>query len=157
MIDKLPVRVGGPNEVEPISTLPMFRKFISFEGSLEKEYIVVYYEEWLESGTAKLELKLKSYIVQDIPEIGHTIPGDPNTTPPTTDEYVVDVPAYNSFSEGWFYKKVKATSNGLSIGGNIIAPLDYELNFGKDMIAAVINATLIAMDFNIEDRHLSQP
>lgn len=156
-VEKTTVRVGGINAVEPNSQLPMFRKFITFEGSLEQEYIRVYYEQWLESGTAKLELKTKCYIVKDVAEVGHTILGDALAEPPTVDEYVVDTPAYNAFSEGWFHKKVKATSNGLSIGGTIVAPLDYELNFGKDMIAAVIDATLTAMAFDVVSEYVSQP
>lgn len=175
MISKDPVRVGGITAIEPNSQLPMFRKFLTFEGSLEQEYIKVYYIEWLESGTVKLQQVTKCYTVKDllevghntigtmaIPEIGHTIKGDPNAVPPTLDIYVIDIPAVaavpsvyiidkpavSEFTAGWYFKKVKATSTGLSIGGNIIAPLDYEINFGKDMIVNVINMTLAAMPFN---------
>lgn len=180
MIDKSPIRVGSATAVEPNSQLPMFRQFITFEGSLEQEYIKVYYKEWLESGTVKLQQVTKCYCVKDllevghtvsgspaVTELGHTISGDPNATPPTVDTYVIDRPAVAAipdtyvivspavpeFSTGWYFKKVKATSNGLSIGGNIIAPLNYEVNFGKDMIVNVINMTLIAMPFDAPNEY----
>ena len=180
MIDKSPVRVGGATALEPTSQLPMYRQFITFEGSLEQEYIKVYYREWLESGTAKLQLVTKYYSVKDLaevghntiavpamPEIGHTIPGNPNATPPTVDTYVIDIPAVAAipstyvidkaaipeFSTGWYTRKIKATSTGLSIGGNIVAPLNYELNFGKDMIVNVINMTLAAMPFDAPNEY----
>lgn len=156
-IVKNPVRVGGANAVEPNSTLPMFRKFTTFEGSLIDEYIRVYYEQWLESNGTKLERITKCYIVKDIAEVSHIVLGDANATPPTEDTTVIDTPAYLPFSEGWYYKKVKATAQGLSIGGVIIAPLDYEINFGKDMIVAVINATLIAIPFDAKNEYQTQP
>lgn len=180
MIDKSPVRVCSATAVEPNSQLPMFRQFITFEGSLEQEYIKVYYKEWLESGTVKLQQVTKCYCVKDLLEVGHTVPGtpaklevghtvpgDPNAVPPTVDTYVIDTAAVAAtpdvyvidkavvpeFSGGWYFKKVKATSNGLSIGGNIIAPLNYEVNFGKDMIVNVINMTLIAMPFDAPNEY----
>jgi hypothetical protein len=180
MIDKSPVRVGSTTAVEPNSQLPMFRQFITFECSLEYEYIKVYYKEWLESGTAKLQQVIKYYTIKDlmevghtvpatpaITEIGHTVPGDPNAIPPTLDTYVIDSPAVDAvpstyvidnaavpeFSQGWYFKKVKATSTGLSIGGNIVAPLNYEINFGKDIIVNVINMTLIAMPFDAPNEY----
>jgi hypothetical protein len=156
-IVKNPVRVGGVNAVEPNSTLPMFRKFTTFEGSLVDEYIRVYYQEWLESNGVKLEQVTKCYLVKDVPEVSHVVPGDPNATPPTQDETVIDTPAYLPFSEGWYYKKVKATAQGLSIGGVVIAPLDYEINFGENMIVAVINMTLVAMPFDAKNEYQTQP
>ena len=140
----------------------------------------MYYKEWLESGTVKLQQVTKCYSVKDLTEVGHnvpgtyaklevghTLPGDPNATPPTVDTYVIDSPAVAAtpdvyvidkpavpeFSLGWYFKKVKATSNGLSIGGNIVTPLNYEINFGKDMIVNVINMTLIAMPFDAPNEY----
>jgi len=153
MIDKSPVRVGSTTAVEPNSQLPMFRQFITFEGSLEQEYIKVYYKEWLESGTSKLQQVTKWYTVKDLMEVGHIVPGDPNAIPPTVDTYVIDKAAVPEFSVGWYSKKVKATSSGLSIGGTIVAPLDTEIDFGKDMIVNVINMTLITMPFDAPNEY----
>lgn len=162
LIDKTPVRVGDGTNLEPNSQLPMFRKFNTFEGSLDNEYILVYFDEWLESGTAKLERKTKHYIVKDVPEVGHfenfVLP-DPEADPPVEfyeGDWVVDTPAYPAFSSGWFFRKVKATAQGLSIDGVIVAPLDYELDFGKDMVVAVINGILQELPFDVENGHIKQ-
>lgn len=156
-ITKTIVRVGGINAVEPNSQLPMFRRFTTFEGSLDIEYIKVYYEEWLEANGIKVNHITKHYMVKDCEEISHVVVGDPNATPPTEDQIIIDQAVYPAFSLGWFYKKIKATASGLSIGGVIVAPLDYELDFGKDLIANVINQTLVAMDFSVPNGYVSQP
>ena len=147
---KEPVRVGGDDATYNGTGLPMYRKFIGFEGGRQSECIQVYYEQYLLAGTHKLEEKTKSYIVKDVPEQGHW----------STDEvpvWVVDVPAYPAFSEGWYYKKIAAKNDGLYIGGIKIAPVDYEVNFGQDLIVSIIDDTLITLPFDVESGYVTQP
>ena len=116
----------------------MYRKYITFEGNREREYIHVQYEQWLESNNVEIQKEYKSYFVKDIP---------------ATDT----LPAIPMFSEGWMKRKIKATSNGLMIGGVIIAPLDTEVNFGEDIIVGSINTTLVDMAFDVENGHIVTP
>lgn len=149
-ITKEPVRVGGAEETYNGTGLPMYRKFIGFDGGRESECIQVYYEQYLLAGTHKLEQCVKSYIVKDITEIGHW----------SSDEvpvWIIDIPAYPAFSDGWYFKKISAKNDGLYVGGIKIAPVDYELNFGKDLIVSVIDQTLIALDFDIQNGYITQP
>jgi len=139
MINKTPVRVGGENALDPSTNLPMFRKYITFEGNRENEYIYVQYEEWLEANGIAINKLAKSYMVQDIPKTVHY------------DELgneVIDTPTIPMFSEGWLKRKLKATAQGLMIDGVVIAPLDTEVNFGEDLIVGAINSTLVAMPFD---------
>jgi hypothetical protein len=157
MITKNPIRVGGAEAVDSASGLPMYRKFTNFDGGREQEQIRVFYEEYLMSEEAILNRKLKHYIVKDIAAQGHWNIGNPEAVPPTVDEFVETVAAYPAFSEGWYFKKIVAKSDGLYVGGVNIAPLNYELNFGEDLIVAAINATLQAMPFAAENGYITQP
>lgn len=149
-ITKEPIRVGGANATYGETGLPMYRRFLGFEGGREAENINVFYEQYLLAGPSKLEMQNKMYVVKDIAEIGHWSNAE-------TPIWVVDVPAYNAFSEGWYFKKIAAKSDGLYIGGVKIAPLDTELNFGKDLIVAVIDATLAAIPMDAQSGYISQP
>jgi len=116
----------------------MYRKYITFEGNREREYIQVQYEQWLEGNGDIVGFLSKSYWVKDIPS--------------TETE-----PAIPMFSEGWLKRKLKATSQGLMIDGVVIAPLDTEVNFGEDLIVGAINATLVAMPFDAENGYIVTP
>lgn len=133
MINKSPVRVGGSSALDPSTNLPMYRKYITFEGNREMEYIHVQYEEWLEANGIAINKLAKSYLV------------------------IVDSPAIPMFSEGWLKRKIKATAQGLMIDGVVIAPLDTEVNFGEDLIVGAINATLVAMPFDAINGYVVTP
>lgn len=94
-IDKSPIRVAGAEALEPTSNLPMYRLFTKFIGNREEEKIVVFYDEWLESGTAKLNhVYNKKYITQDIE-------------------------GYPAFT-GWHDYPITEQMAGMKLGGDII-------------------------------------
>lgn len=98
-IDKSPIRVGvteeTPEAVHPISNLPMYRLFRKFIGNREEENITVFYDEWQESGAARLDyVSNKKYIVKD------------------TEDY----PAFT----GWHDYPITAEMEGMKLGGDVI-------------------------------------
>lgn len=147
MINKSPVRVGGSSALDTSTNLPMFRKYITFEGNRENEYIHVQYEQWLEANGIAINKLAKSYLVKDIAEVTHEEEG----------VVIVDSPMIPMFSEGWLKRKIKATSQGLMVDSVVIAPLDTELNFGEDLIVGAINATLVAMPFDAVNGYIVTP
>lgn len=120
MIDKSPIRVGGINAVDPLTQLPMYRKFTTFEGSREDEWLKIYYEQWLDSNGVKLDCKTCHYIVIDHPEQGH-YDEDSN--------WVVDFSYAPMFTFGWYNKLINEGMVGAK--------------FGADVIVGAINDTLI--------------
>lgn len=142
-ISKTPVRVGGANAVDPVSNLPMYRLYTTFEANRDAEFIKVFYNQWLESNGAVLEFKGgRSYVVVDQPEVTHIVPGDINAEPPVEDEIVVDAPVYPMFT-GWFNKLVAAEWVGAKLGA--------------DVLVGAINATLAGMAFDVADNYKVTP
>lgn len=119
MINKDPIRVGGEDGLDPTTLLPMYRRFTTFEGSRDQEYLKIYYEQWIESNGAKLEFKIQHYVVIDHPEMGHF----------EDDTWVVDFSYAPMFTFGWYNRVIQQAWVGLT--------------FGEQVIVGAINDTLI--------------
>lgn len=138
-----PVRVGGANALDPITNLPMYRQFTTFEGNIKDEFIRVYFIQWVESNGVRLNEISGSYIVMDHPEEGHIIPGDPNANPPIGDTYVVDRPYAPMFTYGWLNRLIPQQFVGLK--------------FGVDIIIGAINQTLGLIPYNVTYPYYTRP
>lgn len=73
MINKNPIWVGsdsnGENGVIDSNNLKLMRRYETFEGNRNEEYIKVVYTQWWESLDGKqLDLKWREYYTEDIPE-----------------------------------------------------------------------------------------
>lgn len=137
------IRVGGADAIEPTTGLPMYRDHTTFEANYKARYIKVWYNQWLVSNGVKVQEKSgRHYLVIDIPQLTHVIPGDPNADPPTEDSIIVDSPAYPMFT-GW--------QNKLIIQGWVGARL------GEDIIIGAIKTTLINLPFDVEDGYKVKP
>src|ERR1035437_6689720 len=115
MIDKSAILVGDGTQTDPISGCPMYRKYITFEGNRENEFIKIFYLEWLQFPSGQnSEVKSKSYLVVDVQTATH-VDENGNT--------IIDTPANTSFTD-WFSSPIVAKADGLYIAGNMTAPPD---------------------------------
>jgi hypothetical protein len=157
MINKDAVRVGDGTQVDPFSNCIMYRKYITFEGNREAEYIKIFYNEWLQypSGQSS-EVRRKSYLVIDIPAITHIVSEvahlDDNHVKvvDSLEQTIVDAPATTAFTD-WFSSPIIAKADGLYIAGNMTAPSDYAVGLGKDLIVGAINNALKNLPFDAKD------
>lgn len=157
MIDKQDqVRVGGVSGIDPISGLPMFRRFRSFEANRDQEFIRTWYDEYLQYPTGVNTVPMAKYydvkniieVTAIIPAVGHTIAEvghiDPNGNEyiiDTLESYVVDVAEHTVISvigsngfDNWYNYSLIAQMAGMHIG--------------RDIIVGAINATLAIIPFD---------
>ncbi len=91
------IRVGGPEGLDPISGLPMFRKLKSFEANRELEFIQVWYEEYLQYPTGV------------------------NTTPVTKNYNVKNITDQSTGFDDWYNYTLTSQMTGMFMGRDIIA------------------------------------
>ena len=144
------VRVGDGQEVDPITELPMYRKYLTFEANREQKFIQVFYKEWLESNGSKLNIKDKKYILKNIPAEGHI------ETTGDGDVFIEDVAGIPMF-DLWLLRPVEAKADGLYINNIKIVGLDIPLKFGEDIIIGAIDATLNRLPFDAKDNYIVTP
>lgn len=146
------VRVGGKDALTS-SGLPMYRRFKSFEANREDEFILVWFEQWLESPTGeKLEFATKNYSTKNITEVSYIVPEKGHLQAATGHDengvYVIDVPEKyiidkkehtvitqekNTGFSDWYFYSIKKEMVGMTIG--------------KDLIVGSINQALINLPF----------
>lgn len=149
MIDKIEVRVGGVDSVDPDTQLPMFRQYITFEGNRSSEFIRVYYNQYLKGANGSiLNFVSKCYLVQNLPEKNHI--GEPDVNGDST--VIIDTPANTGFTD-WFFLPIVAKADGLYINGNKYSSIDAPLCLGRDIIVGAINYTLKMLPHNVADNH----
>ncbi len=133
------VRVGGNNALHTITGLPVFRRHTSFEANREIESAIVFYNEWQETPNgAKVECRngLK-YCVKNISAVTQTIEASEGV-----EEHEETITPENTKFNKWYFYPIMAKSDGLYIGNNKVAPLDYAVSLGENVIIYNINYTL---------------
>lgn len=134
-IDKSPIWVGsinGENGIIESNGLKLMRRYETFEGNRETEYIKVVYTEWWQNAAGTVyNLAWKSYFVKDIAEVPAVYDNDnlDNEGNPTL--ISDNVPAYLGFTN-WFTQ------------------------LGSPVIVPAINGALIAIPFDANDGYLTK-